>query len=463
MQTSADVTVVGAGMAGLVAGIEAAEAGADVIVIEKAPRPGGSMYLSGGIVWTHESMEEMRARVPDGDERLQQLVLESLPAGFEWLRDHGVRLREPESDYSALAAQIDPIAATETLVDQLEEAGGTLTTETPMEGLRTAEDGRIDGVTARQGEKTIEIDATATIIATGGFQGNEELLQRYVTEHTARCWLRSNPWSTGDGLTAAMEAGAKLTDGLGTFYGHSLPAPPAEFDLTELVEVTQYQGPWAVVLNESGHRFVDESLSESEEHIAQATAKRATGRAYFVIDDALYRSQTSTNKPIRHIVDAAAEAGGRVASAHSLDELGDALTEWGVNGTTAVQTIREFNDHVRSGRMDALDPPRQAHRFTIDEPPFRVVEVAPGLTFTMGGVDVTEEMAVVRRTASTATVRHYPTDPAGTATVPIEGLFAAGVDIGNVNHRFYMGGLSLALVSGMIAGENAAEVASLGG
>ena len=39
----------------------------------------------------------------------------------------------------------------------------------------------------------------------------------------------------------------------------------------------------------------------------------------------------------------------------------------------------------------------------------------------------------------------------------VRGLFAAGVDVGNISHRRYFGGLAQALVSGRIAGENAAR------
>lgn len=460
MQRHADVVVVGAGMAGLTASVRAAEDGADVLVVEKAPRAGGSMYLSGGIIWTLESMDAVRERVPDGNESLQRLVVDRLSDGFDWLADHDVRLREPESEYSDLATQIDPVAFTERMVTHLESAGGDLALETPLERLRTDDDGRVVGVDVRiDTGQTVAVEANRTILATGGFQGDQDFLQQYVTDRTEQLWLRSNPWSTGDGLQAAREVGGALTDGMGTFYGHTLPAPPAKFDLSELVEVTQYYGPWAVALDRQGRRFVDESRSDIEEHLAQAVAKRADGRAYYVLDTDLYRSQTSTGKPVRHIVDEAAAVGGRVATEPTLEVLCDRLDDWGVHAANARETIERFNEHVRSGTADRLDPPRERHRMAMDEPPFYAVEVAPGITFTMGGLDVTQDMRVVRRSASTSTVEHYPADPRTATTAPVEGLYAAGVDVGNVNHRYYMGGLSLALVSGLIAGEHAAAAA----
>ena len=49
------------------------------------------------------------------------------------------------------------------------------------------------------------VTADAVILATGGFQGNPELLARYVTPYAAAMYLRANPWSTGDGLLAAKK------------------------------------------------------------------------------------------------------------------------------------------------------------------------------------------------------------------------------------------------------------------
>ena len=66
-----DLVVAGAGMAGLVAAAEARGLGADPLVVEKLPRPGGSMRLSSGVVWRHRELERFRAECPEGEERHQ--------------------------------------------------------------------------------------------------------------------------------------------------------------------------------------------------------------------------------------------------------------------------------------------------------------------------------------------------------------------------------------------------------
>ncbi|MCL8207940.1 MAG: FAD-dependent oxidoreductase [Actinomycetia bacterium] len=69
-----DVVVAGGGMAGLCAAIAALEAGARVLLVEKGTRLGGSMALSGGIVWTFEDRRSLHAWIPDGDATLKDLV-----------------------------------------------------------------------------------------------------------------------------------------------------------------------------------------------------------------------------------------------------------------------------------------------------------------------------------------------------------------------------------------------------
>ena len=63
-----DLVVAGAGMAGLVAAVQAVERGAAVLVLEKGDRPGGSMRLSSGFVWRYRDWERFRAECPAGDE-----------------------------------------------------------------------------------------------------------------------------------------------------------------------------------------------------------------------------------------------------------------------------------------------------------------------------------------------------------------------------------------------------------
>lgn len=459
-----DVVVVGAGMAGLVTAVRASEFDVEVTVLEKGPRAGGSMYISHGDIWTFTDTDAVTEEIPDGNPELQALVLNSIEDGFEWLQDLGIQLTDlnldpiGERSIGRLGKRIDPPAFTNEMVRRCEQAG-TVHLQTPMEQLLTDETGAVTGVRAHGPDGHLEIRAASVVLATGGFQGNAELVQRYITDEIEHLRLRANPWSTGDGFQAARDVGAKTTTGLGTFYGHNLVADPAEFSPTKYLDASQKYGHRAVALDRHGDRFTDETVSHFGETLAQDTAKQAGSRAYYVLDHDLFESELTYGGSVGVMVDRAKEFGGHVADGESLNALREAVSEWELNGTHMVETIKRFNTCLRAGSLDTLDVPRANHHDPIDNPPFYVVAVQPDITYTMGGLDVTREMRVLYRARTSATYdqAYIPEQRTALFTTPLPNLFAAGVDVGNISHRRYLGGLSHGLVTGQIAGKQAAQ------
>ena len=104
-------------MAGLCAAARARELGADVLVLEKGDRPGGSMRLSSGFVWRHARFDDFRSECPDGDPALQRLVFDRLDEGLRWLESLGapVSTRDTANPLTC-GAQFDPARLTEALV-----------------------------------------------------------------------------------------------------------------------------------------------------------------------------------------------------------------------------------------------------------------------------------------------------------------------------------------------------------
>lgn len=456
-QRAVDIVIVGAGMAGLIAAIEGLEHDRDVLVLEKGPRAGGSMYLSAGIIYTYDSVERVREEIPHGNPELQQIIVERKDEDLQWLSSLGFDLQEPSGDVTfGSGKQVDPKPFTEELVARVEATGGELLLETPMIDL-VESDGGVAGVVAESSDGSqLQISADAVVLATGGFQGNESLVEQYITDAPENMWLRANPWSTGDGLAAAAEVGGKTAGTMRTFYGHNLPAPPAEIPPSMLLDAKQAYGVKAIAIDDAGERFVDESASPYEVVLTQETARRADGRAYYVVDEELYHSKFES-RVVSASIQTAEELGGRVAEVESLPELESKLFDWGANGEQAIETIRTFNAAVENRDGHSLDPPRTDHQTAIDEPPYYVVEVQPGITFTMGGLDVTGDMEVLRTAGTSSSLSHIPESPASVRMTPISGLYAAGADVGNVMNEQYMGGLATALVTGRIAGNSAAH------
>jgi fumarate reductase flavoprotein subunit len=279
-----DLVVAGAGMAGLAAAVRARELGADVVVHEKGDRPGGSMLLSSGFVWRYRDWERFRSECPGGDPELQRVVWEGLDDALAWLE--------------ALGA---PVVARRT--------GNPLTTGVRFEtrGLTDVLSRRIGPI--RLGEPLGELpEGVPVILATGGFQGNPDLVRRYVTPQAANVVLRANPWSAGDGLRLALERGAQRSDGLDEFYGRNLAAAP-RITPGDFVALAQVYGHVAKIENSRGETYEGRTWSDID--VVQWTARQPGARArYLVPDEAL--EEPVRERTVAEVIEAAERAGAPV-------------------------------------------------------------------------------------------------------------------------------------------------------
>ena len=442
----ADVVICGAGMAGLCSAVAAQEAGARVLVVEKGPAPGGSMRMSGGTVWTAPSMDVMLKYVPAGDRARQQKLVEGIEPGLEWLRGLGVDTGTSFGSDRQTGVELDVNALTERMASQIEAGGGELAVSTALEGLERGPGGAVETVHVRDADGTASrIEAGAVILATGGFQGNHDLLARYVSRYADSMLRRANPWSTGDGFLAATAIGARTSPSLSTFYGHTMPAPPADPPANRWTAVTQYGTQDMILVNLRGERFMDEAVSLADERAPAEIVQQPDGLAFVVLDERVYGDlplEGRSRSAIKPNFDNAVAAGGPSVVAGSLEELADGMAAWGVSRRGLLATLTEFTEAVESGRGAELRIPRTGSPFGLVEPPFRALAVRAGITFTLGGIDADAEQHVIDR-----------------AGRPIAGLFAAGADAGGTYRSGYMGGLVLGLVQGRIAGAGAAAFA----
>lgn len=456
------VVVCGGGMAGLVAAVAALDAGAEVTVLEKGPQIGGSAIMSGGLVWTFRDLDELQRAVPDGNPLLQQLVHTNIDAGRRWLAQRGVHLgvEEPMLGHGR-GQEIDPPQALGALRDRVLASGGTILVETALDALRTTPVGRVTGVVAARADGSLtEIHGDAVVLATGGFQGSAELLRRYLLASPDHLYLRANAWSTGDGLTAALDAGAAASPGLDLFYGHAMAAPPARFNQLQFTDVSQYHGNIAVAINLAGERFVDESAGTGEEHLNQHLARQPEGRGFYLVDRRMAgRDVLGGRVHTQTILDRAASHDAPMVVAGTLDELVEGLASLGVAPGGAARTLTDYNAACLAGTADRLSPPRGAEAVALTEPPFVAVGVKAAITFTMGGIAIDERTRVLRRAASSSALAQSISELRDFREVPIPGLYAAGCDTGNIHHGGYLGGLATALTTGRIAGVEAARAA----
>src|SRR6266540_7234080 len=254
-----DLVVAGAGMAGLVAAARARELGADVVVYEKGDRPGGSMLLSSGVIWRYRDWERFREECPSGEPQLQRLVWEHLDDDLAWLESLGATVVGRETGNPLTTGlQLDPGKLTETLASQ----GGEL----------------------RLGEPLAELpEGVPVILATGGFQGNTDLVRQHITSEAPNLVLRANPWSAGEGLRLALGSGAELSSGLDEFYGRNLAAAP-QISPADFVPLAQVYANYARVENLRGEAYEPRTWSEID--VVQWTARQPGARARYIVPDA---------------------------------------------------------------------------------------------------------------------------------------------------------------------------------
>lgn len=203
---STDVLVIGSGIAGLCAGIEAARAGATVTVASAGKTMSGSSFFPGtwglGLIGPVDAKDEQDLidtiqAVGGGvaDPELVQTFVHGIPQAIQWLeQDLGVELQRPHSAESAQQKQFIPCFDHKTrmwrgltrkpLEDactaQIESLGIRLLPRHELIDLAEATDGRITGAVLydRTEEHLVPIAAKATIIAAGGTGG---LFERSLT------------------------------------------------------------------------------------------------------------------------------------------------------------------------------------------------------------------------------------------------------------------------------------------
>ncbi|WP_040795971.1 FAD-dependent oxidoreductase [Nocardia higoensis] len=432
-----DVLVIGAGMAGLTTAARALSRGASVVVVEKAPAVGGSALFA-GYAWTapdHEVMEQVN---PDGDPALRRALVDGFADGVDWIRSTGVEVADavPILGYGRGHA-----FDTNQYIDECRRrvvADGTLFLGAETTELRTSE-GAVVGANVRLADGTLcEIEAGATVLATGGFQGDAELVREYVHPAADTIPLRSNPVSAGAGLRLAESVGAATGTPRSGFYGHLVPTEVEFRDSGDFVALSLYYSEHALLFDLTNRRFTDETLGD---HLTTvALMDRPEARGLLIADERVYQQWVLTSYVEGAVaidkVDLTSKRGGRCGVAADLDELAYLPEEWGYDGAAIAEQIRAIN----AAGAD-VQPSRRKDSAPLDQGPYYVIEARPAITFPFHGVRIDASGRVLA---------------AAGGVVP--GLFAAGSDTGGLYDHAYAGGIAPALVFGLAAADAAAPV-----
>lgn len=441
-----DVVIVGGGLGGLVAAVAAAESGASVTLLEKTRRAGGSTVLSGGFFALAGTRFQRERGIEDDPSLLEADLLEvgegandvdlvhayatGQNAFITWLVDHGLQIVDVELSSGQSVPRshrANPQSFIDTLQQQALGLGVDIRTGTPVTEV-TTEQGAVTGVrTAAE-----EILADAVVVATGGFSRSEELLDQYAPSQT-RALRIGGEGNTGDGLRMALDLGAGARDFefvKGTFGTH----PSTGADKHELL-LTYYLG--AIIVNDRGERFVDESISYKL--LGDACLAQDNSVAYQLFDQ-LVLDQSPVGVPLfdpRPMIDR-----DLVLVADTLDELA-AIARLPTHSLR--NTVSSYNDVARGTASDPLGRTNLVRStgdlVPIEHPPFYAFPSTTALLATYCGLTVDTRARVL--------------DTAGS---PIPGLWAVGEVTGGFHGGAYMTGSSLgkAAFFGIVAGREAA-------
>ena len=234
----ADVVVVGTGIAGLSAAVTAAEEGAKVVLLEKMGSVGGASLVCGGEILAAGTQMQKDQGIEDSSESLKDYWIEAGQGNVneemlsfiadnsgdtvEWLKERGTKYANITFSYNYPSQVPYRNHSTESvtgqdfimpLYEKAQENGVDIRLETPAVSLIN-EDGVIKGVIAENKGRTITINAKSTILATGGYANNEELMKQYSPNIGAFGTFLGEAHQ-GDGLIMARDAGAEIVAGGG--------------------------------------------------------------------------------------------------------------------------------------------------------------------------------------------------------------------------------------------------------
>jgi succinate dehydrogenase/fumarate reductase flavoprotein subunit len=433
-----DVLVVGGGMAGLTGAVRSIKSGARVMVVEAAESVGGSARYA-GYLWTAPDRETMARVNPLGDETLRNMLVDGFDGALDWIRSLGVECKDAVLMLGfGRGHQFD----TSHYIDECRRiirADGELLTQTVTSSLRTERDAVVGADLVLPDGSRRTVRASATILATGGFQANPELVGEHIHPRASTTELRSNPMSRGDGLRLAQQVGAATGKEGAGFYGHLVPAGVTLTD-ADFVSLALYYSEHALLFNLAGERFVDETLGD---HLTtMALLEQPEARGLLIADARVHRdwitAQYVEGAPSTDKFALAQKRTDRVGLADSPEDLALLPPEWGYDGEKIAQQLKTYNESVAQGKP--LVPDRAHDNSPLVDGPYYVVEVRPAITFPFYGVLIDEDARVLDRTSR-----------------PISGLFAAGADIGGLYYQAYAGGIAPAVVFGLAAADRAAS------
>jgi len=464
-----DVIVIGSGVAGTCAAIEALEAGASVLMLDGDAKMGGSSRITSGVIMGAGTRFQEARGVKDDGQALydyymavnrhsvqpsvaRRLCNEAGPT-IHWLADRGVEIQdiflaggEPAPRGHVVdggEALMDPLHGWLQKFDKLDVALNSY-----VERL-LHKDGVVTGVATADG---YEVEAAAVVMATGGMAANLDLIAQWhphaIGDAQGKLRYAHLETARGDGIRLGSQVGAQFE---GTGRGSRSTVGPL---------AGAYLPGYIMVVNRLGRRFYDETSAYALTEVRMSAQPGCV--SHLIIDEATKTSVKTTAdvaKYLKFVINVAVPglrnwtsdgidelvAVGAIKKADTLEALAALI---GVPPANLVGTVERYNGHVAAGEdRDYLK--KGAWLRPVSTPPYYASPLAMSVMGVTGaGVRIDHDACVMHETSRA-----------------IPGLYAAGECVGSVMGDVYVGsGNSLAACSvfGRVAGRNAAARALKG-
>lgn len=481
IQQTADLVIVGCGVAGLSAAVTALEAGLTVLNLERAPEH----HFGGNSRWTEAYMRmKSDSEVSDDfeehfannagwhidgnvldalsetyqgwpsyvkahslpDPEVISTFADSVPSTISWLKGMGLKFG-PQPIYlltqntTRIAAQGGGLQIIETLRARALSLGGEIRYETTAVDLIRTQSGTVSGIVAVGPDGVRQqLGAKRVVLASGGFQGNPEMMTRYIgpkARHIRPVAL-GGYYNRGEGIRMALDAGAAPAGEFGSY--HAEPVDPR----SKQAEAVVFIYPYGIFVNKQGKRFVDEAPGTVDAHydnITRSIADQPDGQSYVIFDarvEDIPRWKTSIRSDIPPYEAASiSELAALIGVAPA--ELESTVADF--NAACPPEATDTFNPFAVDGRSTTGLAVRKSHwSRTISKGPFRAFPVVATNCFTFGGLKVNADAQVM--------------DADGRV---MSGLYAAGETMG-IYHNVYTG--STSVLRGLVFGRRAAAHAA---